>query len=187
MGYRDELRAAKSRIAQLESRLARLEGNDDADEGFDEPLDPDQPGYQLLRRYSNERKRRVAAQEKIESLAAQVQSLKGKGALGSLRAKVTELEAQLAQAGQRIEGMRAEQTRRGTSLFDHNRARRGAASAGRAGVLCPTCLQSGNRVSMRKAPRNTPLAMLNDDQLQVVVCPRCLFFGLMDPFETGER
>lgn len=62
------------------------------------------------------------------------------------------------------------------SLPDHNRQSVSRLPGPGSGVLCPSCLATGERVEMIR----TSVAMVPDDSdLTPVLCPACLTLGLL--------
>ena len=169
MAYRDQLKASRARVSNLEAQVVELEGE------------------------ITKHEHRAAEQAKETVSWSELQLTREIGRLKKeSRAKIDELENQLSEKQPEVERLRRrcehlekELARKGDadvpSLVEYNRRRPdldigGGIGAGDAAVHCPQCMQYGDRVKLRHAA--IPLGAM-DEELGSVLCPRCAYFGLL--------
>ncbi len=178
MAYRDQLKAAQTRLAQLEVEVLRLE------EKLAAKLSPvashSQSSLALTRQLAKLKK-------KTQRRIAELEEAAGSRAMRRLEKANRELGAKLEKAKVRRRELNAklsryeEQFRHAPTLSwtEHNSRRPAFEVDGtKAGVLCPICLGAGIRTEVTRTREHTYGALFNRDAARVV-CPRCLQMGWM--------
>jgi DNA repair exonuclease SbcCD ATPase subunit len=179
VAYRDQLKAAQTRVAQLEVEVAELESKLTK-----------KPSPKAKHSRSSLALTRDLAKLKKDS-AARIAELEAAGGDGTVRKlekrnrklddelkksklRYQKLKSKLAQAEERLAGDAPV-----CSLVDHNSQQSAYELHGKgAGVLCPTCVAAGVRTEMTRPLENVIGALLGSHAVQVV-CARCLHVGWM--------
>jgi hypothetical protein len=158
VAYRDDLAAAIARIESLEEQLAR-EGSANqhlaALRGRTTQLESE------LARLEGEREDRSALRARNAQLEDEV---------ARMTCEIKDLSERLYGRSTRPDLMRMR------SLVDHNRQCSPRLSGPGSGVVCPSCLATGERVEMVRAS----VALVPDtSELEAVLCPACAMLGLV--------
>jgi predicted nuclease with TOPRIM domain len=158
VAYRDDLAAAIARIQTLEEQLAR-EGS--ANEHLAELRARTAQLESELARLEGEREDRSALRARNARLEDEVARMKR---------EIEDLSERLYGRPSRPDLMRMR------SLADHNRQCSPRLSGLGSGVVCPSCLATGERVEMVRPS----VALVPDtSELKLVLCPACAMLGLV--------
>jgi len=158
MAYRDDLAAAIARIQSLEDQLARA-GSADQD-------------LAELRVRNAQLEGEIARGEREHEAVAKVRARNAQ-----LEEEVARLRRELEDLSERHYGRRTRpDLARMRSLLEHNRHCSPRLAGPGSGVVCPSCLATGERVEMVHAS----VAVFSDtSELKQVLCPACAMVGMV--------
>lgn len=161
MAYRDEIEAARARIAALEEELEAARAEAVKDEKRRESSSKEAvPVVPTMR----ERLAKLrAAEQRIVELERKQEDLRR--GLAESEARAAGLEEKLAASSSELR-----------SITDHNRRLAPTLTGAPAGVLCPMCLLAGDRVEMLL---RSGFPLVREEMGETCACPRCLLLHVL--------
>ena len=179
MGYREEVKAARARVNNLEAEVAKLTKKLERKKRASKPATHSKSSLTLTRELAKLKKTSSTRIAELETKLADQPSVARK-AIENVKRLRTQAKT-LTKRGRELEGLLEAAQRQAAhgkpmpSLIEHNVSAPPLRIVGArpSALLCPSCLASGVNVELAYQA----LSPLVVEGIEQVVCPRCLYAG----------